>query len=512
MSQPHRRRFFTLHLPLLAVLAWGAAPTALADPAKVAPAASASASASGAGGFELARMDRTFERLGRQFIKDGRSDGLSIAVVKDGQARFYNFGSTTRARAQPPTERSVYEIGSISKVFTSLVLAHAVNEGRIGLQDDIRRYLPRPYPDLAWNGTPVRIIDLANTTSALPDNLPDPFPKGAEPDKAPFIALERMQDIKPDQVYEALATARLSAKPGTKPQHSNLAADLLGRILEKVYGEPYEALVARYIEKPLGMQPGTGRGRAADEVDGYNKRQVAMPRLYDRAFLMAGGLRYSTADMAKFLAAELAAADPAIQLSQRPAWGDPARHAVGFNWTLSQTVEGEPRLRTSGGTLGGSSYIEMYPAKGYGIVLLANRPGEAQNQMQALANQALEEIWGKPPALAALEQALQADGETDAVRAVAAVRRAHPELHLAEDYVNDWGYRLLREGKTRQAIALFRYNAEQWPDSWNAFDSLAEGYEVLGDTARAIANYRKSLELDPGNRNGAEHLEKLLAR
>lgn len=456
-------------------------------------------------------MDRTFERLGNQFIKDGRTDGMSIVVVKDGKASFYNFGSTTRSKVQPPTERSVYEIGSISKVFASLVLAHAVLEGRIGLQDDIRRYLPRDYPNLTWESTPVRILNLVNTTSALPDNLPSPFEVGGDPDKAPFIAVEKMRSFQPDQVWDELEAARLSAKPGSRPAHSNLAADLLGRILEKVYGESYEVLVARYIEKPLGMGVGTGRSRAADEVEGYNKRHVAMPRLYERAFLVAGGLRYSTADMAKLLAAELAATDPAIRLSQQPAWGDPRTQAVGFNWTLSRTVDGQPHLRTSGGTLGGSSYIEMYPAKGYGILLVANRSGEAQNDMQALASQAHEAIWGKPPALAALEQALEADDYRDASRVAAEVKRKHPELHLSEDYINAWGYRLLRDGKTLPAVALFRYNTDHWPNSGNAFDSLAESYEKLGDKAQAIANYRKSLELDPSNQNGAEHLKKLSA-
>ncbi|HJR73499.1 MAG TPA: serine hydrolase [Luteimonas sp.] len=457
-------------------------------------------------------MDRTFERLGAEFIKNGRTDGMSIAVVKDGKAHFYNFGSVTREATQAPTERSIYEIGSISKVFTSLLLAHAVSEGKIGLQDDIRRYLPGDYPNLAYEGTPVRIVDLANTTSALPDNLPNPFPQGKfDPDKAPFAALEAMKGFRPDQVYEELKTAKLSAKPGTTPAHSNLAADLLGRILEKVYGEPYEALIARYIEKPFGMASGTGRSRAGNEVHGYNKRQVAMPRLYDRSFLAAGGLRYSTADMAKFMAAELAAADPAIRLSQQPAWGDVDEVASGLNWTLNKTVDGKLRLRMSGSTFGCSSYIELYPDLNYAIVLLANRPGETQNEMQELATRAMEEIWGKPPALAALESALQANGYQDAVRIAAEVRRKHPDLHLTEHYVNLWGYRLLGENKPKQAVGLFLYNAELWPKSWNAFDSLAEGYEKLGDKPRAIANYKKSLELNPDNKNGAEHLQKLQA-
>ena len=486
------------HLTALALLLCSAAPATAAEVRKTAPPA-------------LAAMDRVFERLGSDFIRQGRADGMSIAVVQGGKARFYNFGTTTRGVAKPPTEHSVYEIGSITKLFTSIVLAHAVQEGRIGLQDDIRKYLPGEYPNLAWEGTPVRVVDLADTTSALPDNLPNPFPQGVDPDKSPFMAVEAMKRFGPDQVYEELRTATLLARPGTRPAHSNLAADLLGRILEKVYGEPWEALVARYVERPFGMAHGVGPGRSADEVDGYNKRQVAMPRLYERAFLMAGGLRYSTADMARFLSAELAADDPAIGLTQQVAWGDVDQSATGLNWTLSRTVDGKPRLRTSGSTFGCSSYIELYPALDYGILLVANRPGETQNEMQDLANRALEEIWGKPAVLAALEQALEADGWRDASRVVTGVKRAHPELHLTEDFVNVWAYDLYGKDRMREAMALFRYNTEHWPRSWNAWDSLAEGYEKLGDKAQAIANYRKSLELDPTNQHGVDHLQKLLA-
>lgn len=458
---------------------------------------------------EQARMDRVFQRLGTQFITDGRADGMSIAVVRNGQPYFYNFGTTTRGKDSPPTEDSVYEIGSVSKVFNALILAHALLEGKINLQDDIRRYLPGDYPNLAWEGTPVRIVDLVTTTSALPDNLPNPFPVGADPDKAPFIAIEAMKRITPTQVYDELKHAKLSRKPGTQTQHSNLAPVLMGRILEKVYNESYESLIARYIEKPLGMQTGFGKSRQNMEVDGFNKRHVAMPRMYEDAFLMAGGLRYSTRDMAKFLTAELAAADPAIRLTQKPAWGDPGGSAMGLNWVLSRTVDNKPRLRMSGSTFGCASYIEMYPARGYGIILLANRPGEAQNDLQDLANQALEEIWGRPPALVALERALQEDRSANASHVIADVKRKHPELHLSEEFVNTWAYGLLRESKGAQAIGLFRYNTEQWPSSWNAFDSLAEGYETLGDKPNAIANYRKSLALNPSNAHGAEHLKKL---
>lgn len=460
-----------------------------------------------------AAIDVAFERLGTEFIEAGKADGVSIAVVKDGKASFYNFGSVSRDKPQAPTERTVYEIGSITKVFTSLLLAHAVVEGKANLQDDIRKYLPDEYPNLVFQGEPVRLVHLVNTTSALPDNLPNPFPQieKAGPDKVPFLANEALKRYTDKDMFAELKSASLVDKPGAAPRHSNLAANLLGSILEKIYGAPYEDLLARYIERPFGMGSGTDKARLPDVASAYNKRHVAMPLLDARSILPAGGLRYSTADMARFLSAELAAADPAVRLSQQPTWGDPGNVAAAFNWTLNKTVDSKLRLRTSGGTFGFSSYIEMYPELGYGIVLLANRPGETQNQLQELANTALEEIWGKPPALAALEGALQSGDYRNVSRTVAEVRRKHPELHLTEHYVNLWGYRLLAD-KPRWALGFFQYNAEQWPESWNAFDSLAEAYEKLGDVERAVANYKRSLALDPANQNAVEHLQKLEQR
>ncbi|RNF83864.1 serine hydrolase domain-containing protein [Montanilutibacter psychrotolerans] len=450
--------------------------------------------------------DEVFQRLGAEFVAADRSDGLSIAVVENGQARFYNYGTVSRQKPQAPTEHTVYEIGSITKILTSLILANAVGEGKVGLQDDIRRYLPGEYPKLAFDGEPVRLIHLANTSSALPDNLPA-LPADAE--QAPFQAVAALKRITDQHVYTALASASPSDRPGHEPRHSNLAANLMGGILERVYGQPYEALLARYVEQPLGMAAGTGEARAALLATGYNRDRAAMPALDARSVLAGGGLRYSTADLAKFLGAQLSAKDAAIRLSQTPAWGDADNVAVGFNWIISKTIDDQLHLRHSGGTFGFSSYIEMYPQRGYGIVLLANRPGEAQGQLQELANRATEALWGKPPVLTALESALQASAYRDVAGTVAQVRREHRALHLTEDYLNQWGYRLLADKQTAQAVALFGYAAQQWPDSWNAFDSLGEAYELAGDRDRAIANYQRSLDLSPSNGNAAEHLRKL---
>jgi CubicO group peptidase (beta-lactamase class C family) len=359
--------------------------------------------------LDPAVIDGTFQRLGKALVQAGKSDALSIAVVDHGRVRFYNFGSVSPGGSAAPTESSVYEIGSISKVFTSLLLAHAIVDGKARPADDLRSYLPTPYPNLQRDGAPVTLLDLADTTSALPDNLPD-FAKLATtttPEKLPFAATTQLAAYDRAQLFEDLKTASLSSRPGTAPKHSNLASVLLAIAVEKAYGQEFNILLARLIEKPFGMQGGTGSSRSNQFVVGYTADHVAMPALDAPFIVTAGGLRYSARDMSRFLMAELAAKDPAIRLSQRLAWGDIDEDATAFNWKLDRTIDGKRRLRTSGGTFGFSSYIEFYPEFDYGVVLLSNRPGQTQVDLQTLAEDALIDMRGKPASQTALEDALK---------------------------------------------------------------------------------------------------------
>lgn len=329
--------------------------------------------------------------LGAEFVSSGKSDALSIAIVRNGEAHFYNFGSVSPERKVLPSEHSLFEIGSITKVFTALLLAHAVVEGRIGLHDDVRQYLPGNYPNLAFEGTPVRIIDLADFTSALPDNLPDlaKVTASAKPGTESSMIAHAWAQYSEASLLEDLKSVNLVGRPGVIPRHSNIAAELLGVILKRAYGASYEALLTQYIDKPLHMKSGTGNKRSALFVTGYDMQHHAMPAISGDFILPAGGLRYSSADLANFVKAELAASDRALRLTQEPAWGNPENAAVGLGWRISKTSEGKAELYTSGGTFGSSSYIEMVPSLGYGIVLLANRAGETEGQLHDLADQLL---------------------------------------------------------------------------------------------------------------------------
>ena len=105
---------------------------------------------------------------------------------------------------------------------------------------------------------------------------------------------------------------------------------------------------------------------------------------------------------------------------------------------------------------------------------------------------------------------LLAGRTTEAIEGYRKIRKENPgNVSVSEDRINILGYRLMQEKKLPEAIALFKLNLEFYPNAWNTYDSLAEAYMTNGDKDLAIANYKKSLELNPANSNGAAMLKKL---
>lgn len=109
-----------------------------------------------------------------------------------------------------------------------------------------------------------------------------------------------------------------------------------------------------------------------------------------------------------------------------------------------------------------------------------------------------------------LSATIESGGIDAAGRQYRELKAANPaNYNFDENELNNLGYRFLRFNKFKEAIGIFELNVEAYPQSGNAYDSLAEAYMDAGNKAQAIANYRKSLELDPKNRNAAGTLEKL---
>lgn len=340
-------------------------------------------------------QDTLVQRLGSDFMKAPEAVGLSIGIYHLDRAHYYNFGTVEKGSWQQPMPTTVYEIGSITKTFVSTLLAYAVTEGRIKLDDDIRTYLPEPYPNLEYQGRAIKIVHLANLTSELPNWLPDKpeIFQGVVTDSIPYVLLKLHKDYTQKDFYRDLHSIRLKSAPGKSPRHSNVAAQLLAFILEKIYQKPIESLVKQYITQPLGMNHTVFvNNQTGPMAKGYDDKGNRMPYITMQDSQGSGGLTSTAADMTKYIKFQLDETSKPVRLSHQKTV-ETSQDVVGLNWHIDKTAIGDREIWHTGGTFGFSSYTVLYPERKLGVVLLANESdGSTQGRLVAIAREIVRSL------------------------------------------------------------------------------------------------------------------------
>ncbi|SKB96017.1 CubicO group peptidase, beta-lactamase class C family [Sphingobacterium nematocida] len=294
--------------------------------------------------------------------------GLSIALVQHGKPYFYNYGETKAGNGQLPDNKTIYEIGSMTKSFTGIILARAILDKKINLEDDIRKYLKGSYPNLSYKGTPIRIKDLANHTSRITRIFPNMW------ERPTYDSLNPLSNYSRQLLYEGLHQMKMDTLPGKVYAYSNMAVALLGTILEDAYGQDYFSLVSKNILKPYRMRD--TRIDIASLPDSciawaHNPQRQPIP-FWDLGEVPAmGALRSTTADLVNYINANNAETNPAIKLSHQRTFGT-AQEGMGLNWFIHSTSNGYHVLEHGGGTGGSCSSMDCFPQLNAGLVILTN--------------------------------------------------------------------------------------------------------------------------------------------
>lgn len=333
------------------------------------------------------------------FLRDHpQAAGVSIGVYQGGRVYRFNYGAVERGGATPPSSKTLYAIASLTKTFTGALLAQAALEGKVRLDDDVRKYLDGDYPNLAFEGQPIRMFDLLDHRSGLPFLLPDrpelmpdyqgratPWTRRVSEGEAGYTKQDFLND---------LHKVKLDRKPGEAASYSNAAATLAGFILERVYGEPYEDLLKRKLLGPLGMTDTSitqTRAQWARTARGYDGSGAVMPPA-PVALQAAGGLKSDVDDLLAYVAWGVQEKDPAARLSHQPVVTVPTPeglkypYAAGLNW--QELLAPQARMIWQVGGLDGyESYCILEPELKLGLVVLFNEQDpEAQKGHRALVD------------------------------------------------------------------------------------------------------------------------------
>jgi D-alanyl-D-alanine-carboxypeptidase/D-alanyl-D-alanine-endopeptidase len=317
-----------------------------------------------------------------------RHVGVAVGVLRGGEAWTTGSGTAGRAGPSPPAADTIFEIGSITKVFTATLLALMVEEGLVALDDPVRRYLP-PGVALPVRGRPITLGDLATHTAGLP-RLPHGFLlPSLRHRRNPYAWLTA------ERLFAELPATRLRREPGGPPRYSNLGYGLLGGVLARRAGQGYEQLVEERICRPLGLAD-TAVSVASPErfAQGHDRRGRPVPHWDLAALAGAGALRSTVADLLAFLRLQLGEGDPALARAAALTHAPRARRgglAVGLGWTSLPLLGIDHELLFhNGGTGGFRSFAGFVPATRVGVVVLSN----SARSVDAVGFRILERIGG----------------------------------------------------------------------------------------------------------------------
>lgn len=437
------------------------------------------------------------------------NDGFSgtVLIAKDGVPVFKKaYGYANRSFNVPNQLDTKFNLGSMNKMFTAVAVMQLVEKGKIALDGKMIDYVPDyPNKDVASR---VTIHQLLTHTAGLGQYWTEEFIKTSKD------LYREVKDYLPLFVNDTLLF-----EPGSQYSYSNAGFMVLGYIIEKVTGTSYFDYVRENIYAPAGMV-----NTDAYENDyvvpnlavGYTKMQARPGEMKNNLFMHvvkggpAGGGYSTVEDLLMFGNAlmnnKLLSPKHTKTVMTGKVKTDPnVMYAYGFR---DRVENGHHIVGHTGGFPGISGYLGIFTDLGYTLAVLSNFDS-GNSELVLFIEELLvgETQTTKNRKLTAMvfDEAI-ANGYEAAVK----LYQKNKEMGvIGERAANNSGYALLAENKTNEAIAVFRLNVYLYPESANAYDSLAEAYMVAGNTALAIENYEKSLRLDPGNANAVEKLKEL---
>lgn len=299
-----------------------------------------------------------------------QSVGIVVGTIGPNGRSIVAHGSFGGLDPRPVDGDTVFEIGSVTKVFTGLLLADMAARGEVALTDPVSRYLPLNVVVPERGGKAITLVDLATQTSGLP-RMPDNLETTDETN--PYA------DYTIDEMYAFMSGYKLPRDIGAEYEHSNLGSALLGQALASRTGKSYQALVQERIGVPLAMRSTaielTPR-LAKRMATGHNELLEIVPNWDLPAFAGAGALRSSANDLLEMLQLTVKTGKTPLTtalagtLATRRAIGEQETSAA-LGWVVTKSSNGEIAWH-DGGTGGYSAFVGFHLASRTGVVVLSN--------------------------------------------------------------------------------------------------------------------------------------------
>ena len=329
-------------------------------------------SGTAAPGVNAEQLDRAIDLEARKLIDQRLSDCFVIGVVQQGRTYVRGFGGRPTG-ASPPDGRSVFQIGSLTKLFTVATLMSLAADGVVSLDDDLNSTIGGRF-ELAPAAGAITLRQLASHTSGLP-RVPRSLMSLPRDDADPYRGLS------PEIVFRYLRTAEGLGRPGSQ-DYSNYGVGLLGHVLEAMTGASLEQLFQSRILAPLAMSSTfmtPQEGPIDPLIPGVSEQGMATPAWRFGALAGAGALCSTVNDLLAFVQASLSSSGnlgPILQ-AMRQERGPKGARLGWFAPTIFDRMAGNKGILWHNGRVGGyASYLSVDIARQTGVVLLSAKSAE----------------------------------------------------------------------------------------------------------------------------------------
>lgn len=316
-------------------------------------------------------LDFYIDSVANAYLSNPHTKSLAIGVINKNKVNTFYYGQTDAAnKTSIPDGNTLYEIGSISKVFTATLLADLVEKGTISLDDSITKFLP---DSVAQNPFLQNITfkQLANHTSGLP-RLPNNLDKTIKFDpKNPYANYTRKD------LFHYLKNISSQSEPGENFEYSNLGYGLLGELIAIITNKSYSQNIKEIIADSLRMINTVEKANLKTQkiVKVYSEQGQEVPIWDFQALAAAGGLKSTIHDLLHFTQHQFKLPETTIEnammLTRQFTYYLPPNTDIGLAWHMNM-VDDVIQYWHNGGTGGSSSFIGLVPDKKSAIIVLSN--------------------------------------------------------------------------------------------------------------------------------------------
>jgi CubicO group peptidase (beta-lactamase class C family) len=290
---------------------------------------------------------------------------ISVGIVQGNQVHYYGVIRTDDTLYSEVNYQKAFEIGSITKTFTTTILANKVLAGEIVLEDPVNIYFDFPFKD----GIQFTFLELATHTSGLP-RLPSDFTKYAvfnfdNPYKN--YTRERLDNYLKNDI-------KLAYTQGKSHTYSNLGMGLLAYALQNQSRATYEDLAFHIIFSKYNMnQSSTDKKKVMDVlVQGLDSDGKPTSNWEQGAMIGAGGIYSTVEDMVKYMQAHFDTTDQVLALTRMPFFIMENKTEMGLGWFIRHRANGDTWYFHNGGTGGYTSSMLFNASKQFGVIILTN--------------------------------------------------------------------------------------------------------------------------------------------